>query len=448
MLVKDHFDPGLEFLDPKEKKVIKSPIEYPLGDLPAGKWSKFDLTFHVTQAGNLCHTVEVLRQKEVLTTKRACVMVSAQSTPPPGIASPGGQIPSRTAPSTTQGTAPGAAQGPAPGNKPQTPPDYRQGTAPSTPSPSTAAGVPTVTIKQSGPKTSQHAVGDVVSFVSQIANPNSRPLTNLKITYHFDPALLPKLVTDHYRVEGGNLVWVIAQLPPGNYTQIEVKYECVKAAVKAGNTVSVSSSEGAQAQDTAYLEIRPAPGGAASGASTPGGAAPGGTALGGGTPGGTPWSGRAKKDENQPGEDRYGTTAPKTAQSSSALTMTVAALHNPVAAGKELTYQISVVNNTGAADREVKVTAIVPDGLIPVPLGTTGPGPTQLFDVDRQTVNFNPVMALQPGETLSYKVRVLTKSPGHFQFSVKLTSQNTTQPIIQEADTEVFLGDGQKKDER
>ena len=41
--------------------------------------------------------------------------------------------------------------------------------------------------------------------------------------------------------------------------------------------------------------------------------------------------------------------------------MTVAALHNPVAAGKELTYEIRVVNNTGAADREVTVTAIVPD---------------------------------------------------------------------------------------
>ena len=65
------------------------------------------------------------------------------------------------------------------------------------------------------------------------------------------------------------------QLPAGGYTQVEVQYECVKAAVKAGNTVSVSSSEGAQAQDTAYLEIRPAAGGAASGASTPGGTAPG-----------------------------------------------------------------------------------------------------------------------------------------------------------------------------
>ncbi len=284
LLVKDHFDPGMEFLDPKDKKVIKSPIEYPLGYLPAGKWSKFDLTFHVTQAGNLCHTVEVLRQKEGLATKQACVMVSAQSTPPPGIAQPGGQLPSRTAPSTVQGSAPGATQGPAPGTKPQTQPGYRPGTATTIPPPSTAAGVPTVTIKQSGPKTSQHTVGDVVSFVSQIANPNNRPLSNLKIVYYFDPALLPKFATDHYRVEGGNLVWAIAQLPAGGYTQVEVQYECVKAAVKAGNTVSVSSSEGAQAQDTAYLEIRPAAGGAASGASTPGGAAPGGTARRRGKP--------------------------------------------------------------------------------------------------------------------------------------------------------------------
>ena len=84
--------------------------------------------------------------------------------------------------------------------------------------------------------------------------------------------------------------------------------------------------------------------------------------------------------------------------------------------------------------------------MIPVPLGTTGPGPIQP-DIDHRTVSFNPVMALQPGETLSYQVRVRTKSAGQFHFRVKLTSQNTTQPIIQEADTEVFEERGAKKDE-
>ncbi len=289
-------------------------------------------------------------------------------------------------------------------------------------------------------------VGDTVSFASQIVNPNTRALTNLKVVYHFDPALIPKFATDHFRVEGGNLVWVIAQLPAGNYTQLEVQYKCEKAASKAGNTVSVSSSEGAQAQDTAYLEIRPAPGGAGSGPSTPGGAAPGGTTPGGTIPGGTPWSGRQKSGENQGGENRPGKTAPETAQSASALTMNVIALHNPVAVGKELTYEIHVVNNTGTADREVTVTAIVPDGMIPVALGTMGPGPTR-FDIDHQIVAFNPVMGLQPGETLIYRVRVRTKFAGQPIFRAKLTSRNTPQPIVQEAETEVFGGEGQKKDE-
>ena len=446
--VKDRFEPGLEHEESPEKRIIET--QDPI-NIPAGRVYKIDITFRVTKTGNLCHTVEIIRQDTVLTRARVCVMVSAQSTPPPGIAPPGGQSPSRPAPgTTTQGVAP-------PGNKPQTQPGYRPGTTTTTPPSSTAAGVPAVTIKQSGPKTSQHTVGDVVSFVSRITNPNNRPISNLKIVYHFDPALLPKFATDHYRVEGGNLVWVLTQqLPPGNYTQVEVQYECVKAAVKAGNSVSVSSSEGAQAEDTAYLEIRPAAGDTGAGISSPGGTGPGGTALGrgtaggtapgGGTPGGTPWSGRTKTEENQAGENRPDITTPKTTQPSSPLTMTVAALHNPVAAGKELTYQISVVNNTGAADHEVMVTAIVPDGMIPVPLGTTGPGSTK-FVPDGQTIRFNPVMELQPGETLTYRVRVRTKSAGQFHFRVKLTSQNAAQPIIQEADTEVFGGEGQKKDE-
>jgi uncharacterized repeat protein (TIGR01451 family) len=404
LLVKDRFDPGLEFRDSKNK-IINSP-EYPLGDLPAGKTSKFDLTFRVLQAGNLCHTVEVTRQNESLVKTRACVMVSAQSMPPPGIAQPGGQLPSRTA----TGAAPGAS----PGNKQAAPPAGQPSSA--------AAGMPTITIKQSGPKTSLHTVGDIVSFISQITNPNNRPLSNLKVVYHFDPALVPKFATDHYRVEGGNLVWVIAQLPAGNYTQLEVQYECVKAADKASNTVSVSTREGAQAQDSAYLEIHSPPGTQSSG---------------GATSGGTPWSGRVKTGENQGGEIRPGGTAAEKGQSANALTLSVVALHNPVAAGKELTYEIRVVNNTDAVDRRVTVTAIVPDGMIPVPLGTTGQSPTK-FEIDHQTVSFDPVMALQPGETLIYRVRVRTKSAGQLLFRAELSSRNITQPIVREAETEVF----------
>lgn len=422
LLIKDHFDPGLEFLEPKEKKKIRSPIEYPLGDISPGKWGKFDVTFHIVQAGNLCHTVEVIRQGTVMAQARVCVMVSAQSTPPPGIAPPGGRIPSRAAPGTSQGTAPGSS--------PQTTPGFNRGATPTTPSPSAAAGVPVINIKQTGPQPRQRTVGDVVSFISQIANPNNRPLSNLKVVYHFDPALVPKFATERFQVEGGNLVWVIPLLPAGGAMQFEVQYECKKESYKAINIVSVSSREGAQAQAEAYVEIR-------SGTQTPDTQLPGNAMPGGSSGGGTLLPGAEKTGENRPGENRPGATTPETAQSANALKMTVAALHNPVAAGKELTYEIGVVNNTSAVQRQVTVTAIIPNGMIPAPLGTTGPGLTQ-FVIDRQTVSFNPVMTVQPGETLTYRVRVRTKSAGQFTFRAELTGQNITKPIENEAMTEVF----------
>jgi uncharacterized repeat protein (TIGR01451 family) len=136
-----------------------------------------------------------------------------------------------------------------------------------------------------------------------------------------------------------------------------------------------------------------------------------------------------------------GETAPEKGQSANALTLSVVALHNPVAAGKELTYEIRVVNNTDAVDRRVTVTAIVPDGMVPVPLGTTGPDTTQ-FEIEHQTVGFKPVMSIQPGETLIYRVRVRTKSAGQLLFRAELTSRNITQPIVQEAETEVFSQEG------
>jgi uncharacterized repeat protein (TIGR01451 family) len=387
LLVKDRFDPGLEVRDSKNK-LINSPIEYPLGDLPAGKPpSKFDVTFRVLQAGNLCHTVEVTRQGTVMASARTCVMVSAQSTPPPGIAPPGGQIPSRTATGATPGTSPG----------------NKQAAPPAGPPSSAAAGMPTITIKYTAPQSARSTVGDLVLFNIQIANPNNRPLNNLKVLYYWDPALVPTRTAPQCQLEGRNLMWLFPVLPAGSSQEIQVECRCARAADKASNTVSVSTREGAQAQDTAYLEIRSTPGGTSSKAATP------------------------------------GETAPEKAQSANALTLSVVALHNPVAAGKELTYEIRIVNNTDAVDRLIKVTAIVPDGMVPMHLGTIGADTTQ-FEIDHQTVSFNPVMSIKPGETLIYRVRVRTKSASQypFRFHVELTSRNITQPIVQEAETEVF----------
>ncbi len=389
LLVKDRFEPGLEHPASKEKRII----EYDLGELGPGRSAKLELTFRVTQAGQLCHTVEVFRQDAILARRSACLSVSAEGTPRAGVTPPGVPPPS--------GAAPGIGPQPTPGYGPQTTPPSK--------GPSAAAGVPTISVTQNAPP--QRMVNEIAEFVIQIANTSNRTLTNLKIVNRADAALVPSFATEGFQAEGGNLMWIIPALPAGASRQIKIQFRCAKTSLKAGNRVSVSSSEGAQAETEASLEIR-----SALGSSTPEAATPG---------------------TIQPKETPPSGIAPATTPASSGLTMTVTDLRDPVTAGKELTYQITVVNNGNTVHRQVTVIAMVPEGMVPAPLGTTGPGPTQ-YVIDRQTVNFNPIMEVRPGETLIYRVRVRTKQAGQFHFRAELTSRDLSQPVLQEESTEVF----------
>jgi uncharacterized repeat protein (TIGR01451 family) len=384
LLVKDRFEPGLEHPASREKRII----EYELGDLAPGRSAKLELTFRVTQAGQLCHTVEVVRQDAILARSSVCLTASAEAMPRAGAAPPGIQPPSRTAPQFGPESAPG----------------YQAQSAPAEQAPAAAGGVSGIVIRQTAP--SQRMVNEIADFIIQIANTSNRTLTNLKVVNRADPALTPAFATEGYQIEGGNLMWLIPSLPAGSSVQLEIQFRCVKPTFKASNRVSISSSQGVQAEDEKSLEIR-----SASGALPAEAAAPGTT---------------------QPGE-----TAPGTTPSSAELSVTVTDLRDPVAAGDELTYKIVVVNNSNVIHHQVEVVAMVPDGMVPAPLGTTGPGPTQ-FVIDRQTVSFNPVMEVRPGETLTYRVRVRARQAGLFHFRAELSSRELSQPVLQEETTEVF----------
>jgi len=373
LAIQDRFEPGLEHPESKEKRKIETTTPI---NLPPGKSYRIDVTFRAAKAGELCHTAEVIRQGSSLAEKRACVVVSAQSGPAPGIAQPGSQMPSRAAP----GTSPFGQQ------------------------PSAAAGIPAITAVHTVAQPAERTVGDVVLYTVQIKNPNIRPLNNVKVTYRADPALKLQQATEGCKWEGNDLAWLIPVLPAGESMQIEVECRCLEPAFKARNTVSVSTSESAQAQAEAFLDIR----------STAGG--------------GTVAESEGHRYEN----------AADAKSSADGLTMTVADLRDPVAVGKDLTYEIRVVNNSSTVYRRVTVTATVPEGMVPAPLGTIGPGSTK-FVRDGQTMRFNEVMEVQPGLTLIYRVRVRTKSPGQqFRFYAELTSPDLAQPLVREENTEVF----------
>ncbi len=228
-----------------------------------------------------------------------------------------------------------------------------------------------------------YTVGDTVRFVIEVTNTGDQTLTNLQLHDYYDASLYPRDATPGFERTGKDLIYTIASLPAGQTETLEVLCECLEPAVRAYNRAVVVTLDGAQQEDAAAVEIRAAR------------AVPG--------PGG--------------------------------LTMTVSDLNDPVAAGTELTYEILVTNRDPTPHRQLTVVATVPAGMLPVQLGTSGPG---RWKIDGQQVRFDAVPQIRPGETLTYRLRVRTREPGPMVFHAEMTAEGLLEAVIREETTEVF----------
>jgi uncharacterized repeat protein (TIGR01451 family) len=251
-----------------------------------------------------------------------------------------------------------------------------------------AVDVPVGGVDRPGVEISRAAVGQLVDFIIEVTNISPQPLKNIKVSDEPGPALRPKQATDDHRVEGGNLVWTIADLAAGAKTQFRVRSLCDHVVERACNRVVATLPDGAKAEAEACLEIREAPP-----------TAPGGLAV------------------------------------------TVAELQNPVVAGKAVTYLIGVANTGTAAESQVAVTVRVPLGMKIDPLGTNGPAPTT-YKLDGQTVRFTLLPEIQPGKSLTYRVKVWTSQGGEARIQAEATSREHPQPAAGEKTTKVLASGG------
>ncbi len=119
----------------------------------------------------------------------------------------------------------------------------------------------------------------------------------------------------------------------------------------------------------------------------------------------------------------------------SGLTINVIDLTDPVPKGDKLTYKIIVSNDGALSERNVSLVATVPRGMIPVEIGTGGPGGQTITG---QIVHFDPVGEIRPGEQREYRVLVQTLEAGQLTFRAEVTSNNLPQPLGAEATTEVL----------
>jgi len=251
-----------------------------------------------------------------------------------------------------------------------------------------------MSVAMTGPEVA--TVGEDVLFTIEVANTGERPLSDVLVSTTLDPALAPIEATKGHFRQQENILWRVDALPADTRRRFEVKCTCPRAAPAAWARVRVSSLEGAQGEDQASLRIEAPPTG-------------------------------------KPPTETPSIQAPPR------LTMSIAALREPVALDKQFTYLIQVKNEGQTADRQVSLVVTLPPELQLVKFGTHGPPGTD-FLPDGQVIRFLPRERIEPGreKPLEYRIRVQAKRVGLVRVQAELTSEYHREPVTASVTTTIF----------
>ncbi|MCP4194340.1 MAG: DUF11 domain-containing protein [Planctomycetaceae bacterium] len=106
---------------------------------------------------------------------------------------------------------------------------------------------------------------------------------------------------------------------------------------------------------------------------------------------------------------------------------------DPIEVGGRTTYEIKVVNQGSKAASNVRIVALVPDGMKPV--GAEGPTKEQ---VQGQKVFFEPMGRLTPQGEAIFRISVEGTEAGDHRFRVQMSSDDMTRPVIKEEGTRIY----------
>lgn len=320
---------------------LASPIQRVIDQLPPGATEQIAVGFFVRRAGQVCHVIEADAAGTDRVVREICLTVSTPA----------------------------------------------------------AAPQPSLRVTKTG--STESRVGQSVPFSTVVTNTGNVPLTNVRISESFDPALEPRESTPGWEaaaLAAGQLVWIIDRLQPGESTQRDVLCVCREPAAAAVAQVRVTADEGTN--ETAQATVRILPAAAA---------AP--------PPGGTP------------------STQPPPAAGQ--LTLEVLEFGDPVGLGKRASYAITIRNDRSAPDQDVVVTVEFPPGLRFEKLD--GPERGRNVSADGRTVRVSPIREVRAGEKLpEFRVEVTGVQVGEHSLRVTVTSRLAPQGVSSEVTTTVL----------
>lgn len=110
---------------------------------------------------------------------------------------------------------------------------------------------------------------------------------------------------------------------------------------------------------------------------------------------------------------------------------------DPVQVGKQVTYTIRVKNEGDAPDKNVQITATLPEKL----QIEKADGPTESTQEGSKII-FQPIDQLNPDEEVEYTVTTTAQSPGQAQLKVELVSQAFSTPVVSSEPTKLYSAEG------
>lgn len=126
-------------------------------------------------------------------------------------------------------------------------------------------------------------------------------------------------------------------------------------------------------------------------------------------------------------------TGRTTVQTVPALLLEVVDREDPVRVGERTSYQIVVRNQGTGADKDVRITATLPESMSFV----HATGPTQ-GKAEGRTVTFDPVPTLGAGQAATWNVEVRAERADDARFQIDLSSQSLSKPVTETEPTRVY----------
>ncbi len=122
-----------------------------------------------------------------------------------------------------------------------------------------------------------------------------------------------------------------------------------------------------------------------------------------------------------------------TVEGLAALLFTLTDVADPIEVDGQTTYEILVQNQGSKTATNLRVAALIPDGMQAI----NGEGPTRVV-IDGQKVLFEPLPRLAAQADANYKIHVRGVTPGDKRLRVQLISDEVSQPVTNEESTHVY----------